>query len=157
MTARKPFTKRERARASQHPLGMRPTNRWGDGDLPAPWAAGDVVELTDCPPTRLADMMGPFFVVTTAFSIDDGDAWYFRVTDSTADDRSSDRLHVACAERCSRYWTEDVDYMSCFTLVETADPDGLALRAQRLRDGWSLPPERVCTHCGRPFEGSDTP
>ena len=42
---RKPFTKRERDRMTQNGIGYRPKNGWGSGDLPAPFAEGDVVRL----------------------------------------------------------------------------------------------------------------
>lgn len=50
--------------------------------------------------------------------------------------RRSDRLHVVHAERSQ--WDTSVDWMAGFRLVETADPDGLALREQMLADGWAL-------------------
>ena len=168
MAAPKPFTKRERARLSQHGL-HRPVNAWGGGDLPAPWAAGDVVRIDQDRPTfdreflsrlrhgivgrtywthhgrsehggRIIRHHPGFFVVDSAFSVDYGDAWYFRVTDG--DTGSSDRMHVGFPERASRYWEgHGCDFMAAFSLVETHDPEGLALREQMIAEGWSCPPD----------------
>src|SRR5687768_10055444 len=98
---RLPFNKRDRHRAAQNGLGHRPVNGWGEGDLPAPWAEGDILLLPEDSDTeRLYDMQPGYFVITYACSIDDGDAWYFRVWDGESD-RGSDRLHVAFPERCT--------------------------------------------------------
>lgn len=156
---RLPFTKRMRSRWSQNRLGHRPVNNWGDGDLPAPWAEGDIVRLTEegykrtrayGESDRLRGMGPGHFVVVYACSIDDGDAWYFRVFDGDdPDGPSSDRLHVAFAARCSNHWTEDCDWMREFELVDTADPDGLALRESMLAEGWTLDLEQMCPTCGQ--------
>lgn len=132
---RKPFTLRERKRWTQD-FGWRPLNNWNDGELPAPFCGGDVVRLVGEPHERLRGMVGPYFVVTYATSIDEGDGWYFRVYDGSDMDVGSDRLHVVSAERSE--WDTSVDWMSCFELVETTDPDGLALRQQMIDVGWSL-------------------
>jgi hypothetical protein len=164
-----PFTKAERRAVVQSRLGHRPTNNWGEGNLPAPWAEGDVVEIVDGtlvdpataerigrypadgPAREMGDAPPPgslvgFYVVTTAFSIDDGDAWYFRV-DST-DGVGSDRLHVAHAERSN---VASCDFMAPFRLVDTADRDGLRTRQEMLAAGWPTPddftPEQRCPHC----------
>jgi hypothetical protein len=82
-----------------------------------------------------------FYVVSTAFSIDEGDAWYFRVSDGV---RGSDRLHVVYRDRTTQTgWAfdGDIDFMLPFRLVDTADPDGLAVRARMLAEGWTLEPE----------------
>lgn len=142
---RKPFTLRERRKWSQD-YGYRHRNNWGSGDLPAPFCAGDVVRLVGEPNERLRGQTGPFFVVTYGPSIDEGDAWYFRVYDGNGLS-GSDRLHVASADRCT--WDEDVDWMACFELVETIDPEGLALRQRMLADGWSYTPPLSCPECGQ--------
>jgi hypothetical protein len=145
MTERKP-TRRERRRIAEH-WGHRPVNNWGDGDLPAPWAEGDLVHWSGEPAnTRLHDMEPGYGVVYYATSIDEGDAWYFRVTNKP--DGYGDRLHVAYAARSSETWREDIDWMANFTLVDTADPEGLAKREAMLRDGWTLEPPDVCPTCG---------
>src|SRR5690606_39407354 len=91
------YTKRERARITHHALGHRPVNNWGDGDLPAPWAAGDIVEYLGGGKDGRLDGFDPgFYVVCTAFSISVGDAWYFRVSDR---EKCSDRLHVYYPDR----------------------------------------------------------
>lgn len=139
---RKPFTLRER-RAFSQDFGHRPRSAWGGGDLPAPFCAGDVVELvgemsdeSDGHP-RLRGMTGPFFVVSYACSIGEDDEWYFRVDDG---DTGSDRLHVIP--------TMDIDWMAPFRLVETVDPDGLAERERLLAAGWSYTPPELCPTCG---------
>ena len=155
---RKPFTKRERDRMTQNVgIGYRPKNGWGSGDLPAPFAEGDVVRLVGGRHERLDDMTGPFFVVVYATSIDEGDAWYFRVSDDPdPDGRCSGRLHVAFADRAGQGWDGDVDWMSCFELVETADPDGLLERSKLLVEGWSFTPDPICPHCKRPIPAEAT-
>lgn len=150
-----PFTKRARKRMStQYGFGHRPTNNWGEGDLPAPFAEGDLLRLDEAfPPdpesgyNRLVTRgMGEpgFYVVCCVFSIDKGDAWYCRVTQG---EQGSDRLHVAFAERCS--WDEDVNWMFPFTLVDSADPEGLAERERLLAAGWSYTDRwQTCPACG---------
>ena len=144
MGVTKPYTKRERQRLARgnHHFGHRPLCDWGAGDLPAPFAVGDVLHLGE-PSTldRLTERgMGEpgWYVVCDAWSIDEGDAWYFRVTTDRSPDRS-DRLHWACAERST--WPEDVNYLDGFELVDTADPNGAALRERMLADGWTFTPE----------------
>ena len=151
MTARKPFTKRDRTRLSEGSFGHRPRNNWGAGDLPAPWAVGDLVDI---PPDALNERMasrgivaGPA-IVTDAYSIGEGDEWYFRVTDGhrRVDGRWgwSDRLHVIPDATPS-----PIDWMAGVVLLETADPDGLALRNQMLADGWAYTPPPTCPTCGQ--------
>lgn len=131
----KPFSvKKRRQMSRQYGYGHRPTNDWGSGDLPAPWAEGDLVFLPeDVDNDRLRGMGWGFFVVANVFSIDEGDAWYCRVTNNLR--WASDRLHIAWSERCS--WDEDVDWMAGFELVESADPEGLAKRKELLAAGWT--------------------
>lgn len=153
MTPRPPtappgYNKRVRHRVTQNGLGYRPVNDWGDGDLPAPWAEGDVVELVDGAwMDRIYDDHGPgFYIVSYATSISEGDAWYFRLYRPGAD-RGSDRLHVAFADRCD--WDEDVDWMAGCTLIDTADPAGLALRERMLAEGWRYEDHwDKCPTCG---------
>lgn len=144
MSERKPFTLRERRRMSQD-FGHRPVNNWGSGDLPAPWCSGDVVRLVGEPHERLYGQQGPFFVVTYATSVDEGDAWYFRVHDGAGG--RCDRLHVASADRSN--FEEDIDWMECFKLVETSDPEGLTRREEMLAAGWSYTSPAVCEACGQ--------
>ena len=104
-------------------------------------------------------MIGPLFVVTYACSIGEGDAWYIRVSDLQGEpepemfDRrrkfwpGSDRLHVAYADRSE--WTQDVDWMACFELVDTADPEGLAKRNLMLDAGWTWVAPQTCPQCGQ--------
>lgn len=130
-------TKRERRRLSrQYGYGHRPVNHWGDGDLPAPYAEGDLLYLPERYDHRAMRSMGEpgFYVVACAFSVDEGDAWYFRVA-RDPQEGSSDRLHVAYVARSS--WETDVDRMAPFELVDSADPEGLALRERMLDAGWS--------------------
>lgn len=129
--------------------GHRPVNNWGDGDLPAPYAIGDQVEFRNPPPPggydRLDDIGDGPFVVVTAFSIDEGDAWYFRVGNTATGDISG-RLHVANAERSTI--DEDWDWMAPLRLTKTVDPDGLALREQMLTDWTFTSPYNICPTCG---------
>lgn len=141
---RLPFTQRQRRRMCQQ-YGHRPRNNWDKGDLPAPWCEGDIVRLTGDMPSRLTNQEGPYFVVTYATSIDEGDAWYFRLHDHT--DGRSDRLHVASAARSS--FPDDLDWMAPFELIDTPDPDGLAERERLLRAGWSYTPPPTCPSCGQ--------
>lgn len=154
MSHRKPFTKRQRKRIPQHGFGHRPTNNWGEGDLPAPFAAGDVVRqvaevadgrLRGVRPVEIGDGER-YFLVVTVFSVDEGDGWYFRVFGDHPDDCSSDRLHVFYSDRGKQ--PGDTDYMAAFELVDTADPEGLALRQQMLADGWTHQRDPVCPTCG---------
>lgn len=162
MGERLPFTKKERERiirgrtsgrlALHERYGHRPVNHWGDGDLPGPWAVGDIVRIPEG--ARAFDQRvqeGPGnYVVVTAFSIDAGDAWYFRVSKTGED--CSDRLHVAYAARSTQPpWDEDLDFLEGCTLVDTADPAGLELREQMLAAGWALPQKEGCSMCGRPW------
>jgi hypothetical protein len=139
--------------------GHRPTNNWGEGDLPCPWCPGDIVEIPDGAYCLTGDDdheprvdHGPgMYVVTTAFSIDDGDAWYMRVSrgirvpwgpDGETVPDSSDRLHVAYTGRCTESWDGRwCDWMAGVRLVDTVDPDGLATRTSMLADGWTMKPE----------------
>ncbi len=143
---RRPFTKHERHRWAQNGIGHRAVNNWGSGDLPAPFAEGDVVRWDGTPCERLRGQVGPLFVVTYCCSIDDGDAWYARVYDGTGE-FGSDRLHIAWADRSTH--DEDCNYMASFTLVESADPEGLALREQMLADGWTFQKPFTCPTCGQ--------
>lgn len=148
MSAKKPYTLRQRRSRAfvQQGFGFRPTNAWGEGDLPAPWAEGDLVELVEHN-ERTDDWPLGFYVVSTAFSVDEGDGWYFRITDGRHD---SGRLHVAYVERCESNWNSDsdIDWMSGLRLVETADPEGLALRERMLAEGWGPKLRPTCPTCG---------
>jgi hypothetical protein len=142
-SAAKLFTLRQRQRLADC-YGNRPTNDWWAGDLPAPYAEGDLLLLPDGADTeRLNGAEAGYFVVVYATSVDEGDAWYFRVSDGR---QRSDRLHVASAERST--WPDDHDWMSRFELVESADPDGLALRERMLADGWAFTKPGRCPTCG---------
>jgi hypothetical protein len=145
VSARKPFTLKQRRRIAQD-FDYRPVNNWGSGDLPAPWCQGDVVRLPEIKHNeRMEWLTGEFFVVAYVCSIDEGDAWYCRLGDG---DWVSDRLHIAYADRASETWEKDIDWMAGVELVETRDPEGLALREQMLADGWSYTPPAVCPTCG---------
>lgn len=145
---RKPFTLRQRRRMCQS-FGSRPRSNWGwdEDSIPAPFCEGDIVRLIADPPDegdgypRLRGVRGPLCVVTYATSIGEGDEWYFRVEDGVYEG-CSDRLHVI---------PPDIDWMASFELVETVDPEGLALREQMLADGWSYTPDPTCEACGQPL------
>jgi len=118
----------------QGPKGWRPTNSWGDGNLPAPFAVGDVIDVPDDNPGVLAGRFyhGGRWRITAAFSISEGDDWYFRASpmreNKTTDWATiSDRLHVL----------PDQNYLSDVTLVSTYDEEGLKLREEILKE-WSL-------------------
>lgn len=145
----KPHTLNMRKSLSwQDGFGHRAMNNWGGGDLPAPYAEGDLLFLPDTASTeRLHGMKPGYFVVTSGFSIDEGDAWYFRVTINK--DYVSDRQHVAYANRCTWPQQDCVNWMARFTLVETSDPEGLAERERILREGWDWHPPEVCDSCGQ--------
>lgn len=160
MTPTKPFTKRERQRLVQYKVGHRMTNAWGSGDLPAPFAEGDVVLLTaealSAAPIEFRERMSGYgdpydvepghYVVTYGPSVDEGDGWYFRVENGTDRGRSG-RLHVAYDGRVAGGWIDPLpDFMAPFELVETADPEGLAKRERMLAAGWSLV-EQDCHAC----------
>lgn len=149
--APRPFTVRERRHfaARQTKYGHRPVNDWGSGDLPAPYAEGDLLLLPEGVENDRLYGMGPgYFVVSAAFSIDEGDAWYFRVTNN--DERGSDRLHVAWAARSS--FEDDCNWMADFALVKTADPDGLEQREALLEAGWTWEKPPRCPTCGHVLE-----
>lgn len=137
-----------RRRGLQHErFGARPVNEWGSGDLPAPYAEGDLLLIpADCPGiTDGRISTGPgLYVIYCVFSVDDGDAWYMRAT-RPENDRGSDRLHVAWADRSC--WAEDCDYLAGAVLLDTADADGLAKRNRMLANGW-MPRRRPCPACG---------
>jgi len=147
MSADRPTVKQRRKMCRQAGYGHREVSNWGSGDLPAPFAEGDLLWLPDgLPAPRMRGMGAPgWYVVAAGFSIDEGDAWYFRVTNDR--DNCSDRLHVAYADRSD--FDEDLDWMTPFELVDTADPEGLAERERLLADGWSYTPPEKCPTCGR--------
>ena len=138
-------------------FGSRPVNNWGEGDLPAPFAEGDLLWLPEpYEVDRLRGMGQPgWYVVTYATSIDEGDAWYFRVTNDPK--KSSDRMHVIYAERADVGSDVDHDWMARFVLVETTDPDGLAERERLLAEGWSYEPPPRCPTCNQrtPWKEAD--
>jgi len=118
----------------QGPKGWRALNAWGDGDLPAPWALGDVIDVPQDAPGVLDGRLyhGGQWKITAAFSISEGDEWYFRASplrdDGTTDwDTISDRLHQLA----------DYNALEGATLVSTTDAEGLTAREERLTT-WSL-------------------
>jgi hypothetical protein len=140
-------TKREWRRLARGArFGHRPTNEWGSGDLPAPYAEGDLLWLAQPTVERLYGMGQPgWYVVVYATSIDEGDAWYFRVTNDP--EGCSDRLHVIFSTRSGL--NGDADWMAPFELVETLDPDGLAERERLLAAGWTFERPARCATCGQ--------
>jgi hypothetical protein len=136
---------RERRRwSTQSGYGHRERNDWNSGDLPSPFAEGDLLWLPEGAVVgdgRLRGLEGHgWYVVICGFSIDEGDAWYFRVVKGDDPDAGcSDRLHVGYASRST--WEDDVDYMAPFELVQSSDPTGLELRELRLETGWTFTPD----------------
>lgn len=161
-----PFNRRDRHRWSQNGLGHRPVNNWGDGDLPAPWAEGDIVAIPDGAYCLTGDTepgddgrvdgprvdLGPgFYTVVYVCSIDHGDAWYVRVSKGTMVGGfrdCSDRLHIFYPDR-STWQGEPVDWTAGWELIDTADPEGLAERERMLAAGWSFEDRwDTCPTCG---------
>lgn len=150
----------------------RPLNDWGSGDLPAPWAIGDrvsvasdaavLVGLNDSrigrqgPRDRGAVAAGDDnLFVCDAYSIDEGDGWYFRLCrgrltrngNLMEDGPTTDRLHVYVDHEDP---AKTVDWMAGVTLVETQCLETLQLRNRMLAEGWSPPPPpRACECCGQ--------
>lgn len=142
---KKPFSLNQRKLLSrQSQFGYRSKNNWEDGDLPAPYAEGDLIFVPQGATNERMNWMGwGYFVVSGGFSIDEGDAWYFRISN---DKEVSDRLHVAFEDRCT--WNYSVDWMSGrrnfnnqivkWQLIETSDPVGLVRRKHMLAQGWRM-------------------
>lgn len=94
----------------QAAYGYCPTNGWGNGNIYAPYAEGDIVEIPEsCPawkdrmPHSRSKKPGLWkqtnlFRVVAAFSIGEKPEWYFRVSPvikgKTYWDEVSDRLHL---------------------------------------------------------------
>ena len=117
----------------------RPTNNWGDGDLPAPYAPGDIIHVpAGAKALQRMHGIGPGdWPVESVWSIDEGDAWYVRLTGRVGRRKqTSDRLHVAYAGRSSM---PAVDWLEGCTLVITSDIEGLARRERMLAAGWTMP------------------
>lgn len=139
--------------------GHRPRCAWGSGDLPSPYAEGDIIDVpADAKALeRMESLDGPGrYKVIAAHSIDDGDAWYFRIAKYMRKGPCSGRLHVAHAGRFDTHgWggVTEVDWLEGCTLVRTADPDGLAEREHMLADGWTfeVADVRICPTCKRPL------
>lgn len=142
----KPFTVYQRkGLCYQDGYGFRGRCDWGMGDLPGPYAEGDLLFIPeDRTHDRLHGMGWGYFVVAAGFSIDEGDAWYYRV--SNAKHSTSDRLHVAWTDRST--WDHDQNWMDGWQLIESSDPEGLAARNRLLADGWSFTDPNVCPMCG---------
>lgn len=128
-------TRRDRARRMyQSGYGTRPYSNCGVGDIRAPYAEGDVVNIPAGAPAfthgRIPHGWSPnpgqckpgLYRVVSVFSIGEGDDWYLRVCpiiDGETVDNVSDRIHIIPG---------DCDWSEGWELVETADPDGLAER-----------------------------
>ena len=143
MSARKAFTQRQRRTLSTqngYGYGHRPRTEWGAGDLPGPYAEGDVLWLPEegAHVERMRGVSSGYVVACCAFSIGEGDEWYMRVSDGRCVD-ASDRLHVI----------PGCDFLADAVLVETSDPDGLALRERMLSDGWTYTAPAKCPTCGQ--------
>jgi hypothetical protein len=112
----------------QHYYGYRQKSNFGAGDILAPWAEGEIVDI---PEGALAfqDKRIPHswserpelskpgrYRVVTSFSIGEGNDWYFRVVPvvggKTIWGESSDRLHVIEGK---------IDYTEDWTLIKSAD------------------------------------
>lgn len=133
------------------PKPHRPVSSWGSGDLPAPFAITDIVDVpADAKALERMHGMGPGrYEIVTAYSIDEGDAWYFRLAPNRRDaSPCSDRLHVIHAERCDNKWAKaSIDWLEGCT-VTTRDSDGLAKREAMIAAGWEPPHRYYCPTCG---------
>lgn len=110
----------------------RPLSNWGSGDVLAPWAEGDVVDIpADSPAftdgriphawSEHPELSPPGrYKVVTAFSIGEGDEWYFRVCpmqrNKVLRDEYSDRIHMIPGV---------CNYTEGWTLVRSSDPDNV--------------------------------
>lgn len=107
-------------------FGHRPLSAWGDGDIPSPYAEGDVVFVPDDCAAILSGRLesGPgVHRVVAAFSIGEGAEWYFRLSPMRPTGRgdrwttdtawTSDRLHQIPG-KC--------DYTAGWTLLFTSAP-----------------------------------
>lgn len=124
---------------------------WGSGDLPAPFAITDVVHIPEgAKALERMHGMGPGrYEIVTAYSINEGDAWYFRVASNRrATSPCSDRLHVIYAERCDGTWAKSsINSLEGCTVI-TSDPDGLIQREAMIAAGWQPAPHTYCPTCG---------
>lgn len=136
---------------------IRPRSEWGSGDLPAPYAEGDVIDVPEGARCLQPDddgearvRTGPGrYVVTFATSIGGGDEWYFRIDPERPkrrQRRSSDRLHVVYADRSDA--AADINYLEGTRLVRTVDPEGLSRRQLLLAANWQPPCYDRCPECG---------
>lgn len=130
-------------------MSQRPTNNWGGGDLPAPWAQGDVVDVPAGAAAleRMDGLLPGRYKIVYATSIGEGDAWYFRLAKFITKGPCSGRLHVMFDRTPDRDWRNDTNLMEGCVLVRTLDPDGLALRNKMLADGWQYVEPAVCPTC----------
>lgn len=136
-------------------MTIRPTNNWGLGDLPAPYAIGDVLRLHNPQPGALPG----YYVVVAADSVDEGDAWRFYL--SAADPESGKPSRMASRFKVYECYADRSDWheahdLASFDLIETADPEGLDKRNAMLDDGWTFEPTRPCPTCGRPLPKGDS-
>lgn len=108
----------------------RDRSRWGDGDLLAPWAEGDVVNIPADSPA-FADGRIPHswskhpelsppgrYKVVGVYSIGEGDEWQIRVCPMQGRkvlwEESSDRIHMIPGV---------CNYTEGWTLLKSSDPD----------------------------------
>lgn len=112
--------------------GHRPVSNWGSGEIMSPYAEGDLVYIGE---DAIAFTAGRIphswshspelcvpgvYVVVTAFSISEGDDWYFRVIPYGYPDEGSDRLHIIRGQ---------CDYTGDWELILSADPEGIRPRS----------------------------
>lgn len=137
------YTKRERSRIAYSTLGHRARSAWGEGDLPAPFAEGDIVDISEGAECLMGEHEPGAWVVEYCWSVDEGDAWHVRL--GRPGQPLPWRHPVAWADRSN--YDHDVDRVRA-TLIDTFDPEGLALRERMIADGWALDLSDVCPTCG---------
>lgn len=176
MGRRLAYTLRERRAMCNTRYGWRPTNDWGSGRLPCPYAEGDIIQVgADCPavaaqidskwsndpetgrPTaangkgyrRLPGGPG-LYVAAYCTSIGEGDDWYIRLR--SHDLLYCDRLHIIDGGRDGA-----TNFMADTITVDTPDPDGLRTREMMLHAGWTFEKAKAaagpCACCGCPTNG----
>lgn len=128
----------ERLLTVPYGFDYRPVNAWGAGDLPCPYAPGDLIDVpAGAKALERMDGWAPGrYRVIGSFSVDEGDASYVRLGRLGNERVVSGKLYVVSKARSG--WDEDCDHLEGCKLVETADLDGWATRESMLLAGWRM-------------------